>query len=212
MRGFSFAIAMLNGAAALLLLAFSGQGGESDDNQTDSDSPPASISPPFEPAVNSPAKPDNPRAALEPAQAPAGESEAEVIDDIQDIRRKLGIDPLAGTSLERLPGEPSGDKAFLETLRSVIPAEGTRENSESINDGAPTFGATQLPFPNTIEVAGSNRIEPAPAESRFVASLQTAAEQLGRRADELERRQEYEHADRLRRLANRLRREARFGR
>jgi hypothetical protein len=227
MRGASLVIAAVNGAAALFLIAMSGHEGH----------PPAPVADVGEAAADvgeaaAVAQGSDRAAAVRsvdeaaesapagaaPLQPAWGESAQDVIDEIQGIRRQLGIDPLAGSSLERIGPRPDGD-AFLDSLRDVVPTgtgvpanvehgNGERNDDRShdgLVDPANELGAIQH-FGGLSSPLGASESLASP----FVDSLRRAAEQLDTRANQLERQREYEHADRLRRLANRLRRELRI--
>lgn len=201
MRWASIGIAVFNGMAALLLFAFSGAGrGETADREAPAPcAASASSTGGTCASCMSPADSSQPGASEESAAAgpsdervegtaseQAGDAEG-VIDAIRGIRRDLGLDPLAGTLLEAA-GEGAGDRQFLESLRGVVPQGGELAS----------FNSPPLTADST-----------APSPSSYVGVLRSAARQLAAAADDLEDTGEYHQADRLRLLADRLRREAR---
>lgn len=189
MRWTAAALVMWSGMAALLLLACSTSADEPEAPAPQQASPTTSRGPslvPFRPA-------------------PEGEMPAWVVDDIRNIRRELNLDPLAGSSLERsttnktdeppvpTAAHPTGnDREFAEALRAFAP---------TATDSTPNEDRTALPR--------STSAPAYPPTTDFADSLRIAAYRLVLRAEDLEDRGEYAHADRLRRLAKKLRLELR---
>ena len=194
MRGISLGIAAANGAAALFLLALSGHRDEESGTCKPEAPRPAAVAACDEPAADPSSIDEFPERPRDPAPNPDRQAAQQVIDEIRNIRGRLGLNPLAGTSLEAAGtsleaagGRQPGESEFLETLRDVVP----------VGEAAPIGDAP--PNGNTIP-----SVEPA-----LVSTVRDAARQLADRADEHEQQRDYDRADRLRRLANRLRREAR---
>jgi hypothetical protein len=148
-------------------------------------------------------------AATEDAQPGDNLSDA-MIDEIRRIRRRLDLDPLKGSSLERPPkkvGETASETNPLQhNSRSVCPDDDA-EFADTLRKYAPRFA--ERPASEDRVFYESKGVSTSSSEQQFVASLQTAARQMAFRAEVLEQRREYSAADRLRRLARKIRRQAR---
>lgn len=109
------------------------------------------------------------------------------IAEIQAIRNRLGIDPLKGTTLEHIEvGEDAGFNAALKIISSSTPREPTRK-----------MASTTLPS-----------LPPAIQAGDWRADLRDQARGLELIANRVEDEGDIARADRLRKTARRLRKEA----
>ncbi len=115
---------------------------------------------------------------------------------LTEIRRALGGGSLEGTLLESpFAGEAGSEAEFLDALQRVASK------------------TPQLPAASTANEDGycpSLNLAPQSADEELMHALRTAARELDDKANQLEFEQAYPQADRFRRLAQRLRREARL--
>jgi len=129
-----------------------------------------------------------------------------VIEEIEQIRRQLDLDLYEGTIFQSMPteGQPGaeprssgeghrGTGGFSEAIREVVPTTDRRR-------GESRMPRQRRPGTGTL---------PAKGDAEFVATLRLASRLLDRKAADLEDEGRFAQADRLRDLADRLRRECR---
>jgi len=138
--------------------------------------------------VRTPTSKENVQPPLEmKPPAPLPEQEG-VMAEIQAIRNRLGIDPLKGTTLEHIEiGEDAGFNAALKIISNSTPRQPTQ--------------ATEKTRPPSIPLQVSQ-----PNDWR--TELRQQARDLEHTANRVEDHGEPTRADRLRKLARRLRKEA----
>jgi hypothetical protein len=134
-----------------------------------------------------------PRATPQPAASDASAASGSVAE-LLELRRRLGPSPLEGTLLDRPAGEAGDQAEFADALRREF-ASGA--SPPSLPLGEPEGG--ELP----VVPAESS------ADATLISALREAAWRLDEKAHRLERLESYSEADDCRRLARRLRREAR---
>ncbi|QDU93067.1 hypothetical protein [Lignipirellula cremea] len=132
---------------------------------------------------------DQPRT---PAPAPSFRDPPwqEMRSEIMQIRKAVGIDPLAGTALETL-ALPEGENFFEQGLDQ---AADDRQNQAVARFSGP----------------GALPQETAALDPNYAVSLRTTIAMMLARAERLEADRQFEASDRLRRLARGLRHEARL--
>lgn len=161
--------------------------------------------------LNDASPPETPTAAIQaasriarhqPQSARDRDTEA-AIRDILEFRQRQGS-LLEGTTLEQLAGAPPGssnsdwaDVEFANALRQVAATAAKDEIAETPEDNAVTGQ------PAATQSSGSH------TDAQLNEALRTASRLLDSKAHDLESRQQYRKADRLRALARRLRLEAR---
>ncbi len=141
-------------------------------------------------ALASPLKTAPPQKAVVPTKDPAQNA---VIRDIMRLRNKHG-DILSGTSLDTSPDSANSlTDGFQEALQGLANEKLRETHPKGPPPLAPSTDGQQF---------NSNSCS-------LSCSLRNLARQLDERAAELEDQQQYPPADRLRRLAKKMRREAR---
>ncbi len=124
--------------------------------------------------------------------------------EIQEIRRRLGEDPFRGTIFERTSAATDGSKS-----ESVTSAE--EDVSRAFSDALKTVAAGDRERPTIVEPRLDSRVPASDStpHAEFVGVLRQAARALDDKAADLEPLRRYGQADQLRRLAAKLRRQAR---
>jgi hypothetical protein len=124
--------------------------------------------------------------------------------EILEIRRRLGDDPFRGTIFERTTAATDGSKSE--------PVTNAKEDvSRAFTDALKTVAAGARETPRSVEPKLDSRVpflESSP-DADFVGALRQAARALDGKAADLEPLRHYGQADQLRRLAAKLRRQAR---
>jgi hypothetical protein len=133
-------------------------------------------------------------------------NESAAINDILEIRRRQGAELFDDALLDSVLAGDSGLSAdsaseirtddFSAALRRVA---ATSAADASVTDAA-RLEVCQQQYERSLRLGDDHEM---------IAALRAAGRHLDRRADELEVDQQFQHADRLRRLAHRLRQEAR---
>lgn len=130
-----------------------------------------------------------------------------MIDEIRRIRRQLDLDPLKGSSLETTTGQAVSEEHPPRHASRSFQTNDDAEFADTLRKFAPRFAERPASDDRVFYERASASL--SSSEQQYSASLQTAARQMAFRAEALEQRREYSAADRLRRLARKVRLEAR---
>jgi hypothetical protein len=126
------------------------------------------------------------------------------VEEILEIRRRLGRDPYRGTLFEHV--EPAGGQTADGGADGASPGQREKAFSAALKAAV----ADQNRRTRTGQRAGRGQVRPVAADdSALVAALRDAARGLDGKAADLEEAGCYDHADRLWRLSRRLWRTAR---
>jgi len=178
----------------------------------DKPNPPVALPPVTVPDIQAPIAPVKQLPPDFPAEMPTAGDWRQMRNEILQIRQRLGINPLAGTSLDDKPGEqPAAGSNFANTLDKVA---GEDKQPSPTGRRQPLPQITPL-LPNAlppIRAAGHNAALPAlnsnPAAASYRDTLLSTARLLDRKADFLEDADNLPGARKIRRLAKQLRKEA----
>lgn len=128
-----------------------------------------------------------------------------VLEEIVRLRRTLG---------SPLQNDPQGERAFTDALRQLARPPALPPQLPPIGSTAPGDVIPKLPFPadttqpDDVAVPAPRTLR-GPTGNDVLVTLRSSSRELDMRAHDLDERRQYDTADRLRKLARQLRREAR---